>query len=61
VAVRLQVADHRLDGCASADRASNGRRDSALLAGDEGAALVGVTPAVAAVDIGARLGFHLGL
>ena len=53
MAVALHVADHRLDAGAPPDLAANGRRDAALLAGDEDARLVGVVAAVAAVDIGA--------
>ena len=54
MAVLLHVADHRLDAGAPPDLASDGRRDAALLPGDEDALLVGIVAAVAALDIGAR-------
>ena len=58
-AVLLHVDDHRLDAGAPPDLASDGRRDAALLAGTEHAALVGFVAAVAAVDIG-TLDRHAG-
>jgi hypothetical protein len=44
-------ADHRLDPGTPPDLPADGRRDAALLAGEEDARLVGVVPAIVAVDI----------
>lgn len=65
--VRLDVADHWLDGGAPSDLVSHGGCDAALLAREEDAGLVsltqfevsGVLPAPAAVEVGALDG-HAG-
>jgi hypothetical protein len=61
MAVRLHLADHRLDAGTPPDLTADGGRHTAPLAGEEDAALVGfarpavlgVVAAVAAIDIGA--------
>lgn len=45
MAVGLHVADHRLDAGTAPDLAADGRRDAALLAGEEDAGLFGVVAA----------------
>ncbi len=59
VAVAPHVTDDGLDGVAAAPLATDGRRDAALLAGEDDADVVSVVATVAAIDIGA-LDFDAG-
>src|SRR3712207_5685130 len=53
MAVALHVADDGLDGASAPPLAADGRREAALLAGEDDASPIGIVAAVAAVDIGA--------
>ena len=49
--IDLHVTDHRLDGTAPAQLATDRRRDPATLTGDEDAAMIETMSAIAAIDI----------
>jgi hypothetical protein len=49
--IGLHVTDHRLDGAASAQLATDRRRGTTTLTGDEDAAMVKTMSAIATIDI----------
>ena len=49
--IDLHVTDHRLDGAAAAQLATDRRRDTTTLTGDEDAAMIETMSAIAAIDI----------
>ena len=49
--IGLHVTDHRLDGAAAAQLATDRRRDTTTLTGDEDAAMVKTMSAIATIDV----------